>query len=144
MSEVDVRIRRARREGDLTAAAMIMATTDPWKRLGRTYNDTLSAVNDPAGEVYAAFVEEEVVGFVLIRMNMSLFRGYIQAFAVHENWRNRGIGTMLLEFAEERIFRESANVFLCVSSFNDSAQRLYLRRGYQRIGELKDLIVTGA
>ena len=55
----------------------------------------------------------------------------------------RGVGRRLLAFAEERIFRESPNVFLCVSSFNAGARRLYLRLGYELIGELKDYIVRG-
>lgn len=49
-----------------------------------------------------------------------------------------------MEFAEQRIFRDSPNVFICVSSFNDAARRLYERLGYQKVGELRDLIVPGA
>jgi ribosomal protein S18 acetylase RimI-like enzyme len=51
---------------------------------------------------------------------------------------------MLLEFAEERIFRESPNVFLFCSSFNHDAMRLYHRLGYERIGEIKDFVIAGA
>jgi len=40
--------------------------------------------------------------------------------------------------------RNSPNCFLCVSSFNTNAQRLYARLGYQRIGELTDFIIPGA
>ena len=40
-------------------------------------------------------------------------------------------------------FRESPNVFLCVSSFNKEAQRLYKRLGYRKVGELKDYVVKG-
>jgi RimJ/RimL family protein N-acetyltransferase len=46
-------------------------------------------------------------------------------------------------FAEERIFRETPNVFLLVSSFNHRARALYQRLGYEPIGELKDFIVPG-
>ena len=48
-----------------------------------------------------------------------------------------------MRFAEERIFTESPNVFLCVSSFNAEGERLYEREGYEMIGELKDYIVGG-
>jgi ribosomal-protein-alanine N-acetyltransferase len=34
-------------------------------------------------------------------------------------------------------------VFMCVSSFNDGARRLYQRLGYQVVGELTDYIVRG-
>lgn len=144
MSDHPVHIRRAVGESDASSAASIMSGTDPWKRLGRRYDDTFRIVSDPAAEVFVAVTaDEEVVGLVVIRM-LPVFKGYIQAIAVHDAWRNQGIGTMLLEFAEERIFRESPNVFLCCSSFNHDAMRLYHRLGYERIGEIKDFIIAGA
>jgi ribosomal protein S18 acetylase RimI-like enzyme len=48
-----------------------------------------------------------------------------------------------MAFAEERIFQEVPNVFLCVSSFNQEAQRFYARLGYEQVGELKDYVVRG-
>jgi len=144
MPDHPVHIRRAVGESDASSAASIMAATDPWKRLGRRYDDTFRIVTEPGAEVFVAVTaDEEVEGLVLIRM-MPVFKGYIQAIAVHESARNQGIGTMLLEFAEERIFRESPNVFLCCSSFNHDAMRLYHRLGYQRIGEIKDFVIAGA
>jgi ribosomal-protein-alanine N-acetyltransferase len=35
------------------------------------------------------------------------------------------------------------NVFICASSFNPGARRLYERLGYQVVGELPDYIVRG-
>jgi ribosomal protein S18 acetylase RimI-like enzyme len=58
--------------------------------------------------------------------------------------RNRGIGARLMTFAEERIFRESPNVFLCVTTFNTDAQRFYQRLGYRRIGVIEDFAIEGA
>ena len=58
-------------------------------------------------------------------------------------WRNRGIGTNLIRFAEKRILREAPNVFICVSSFNKGAERLYRRLGYEVVGELRDYVVAG-
>ena len=52
-------------------------------------------------------------------------------------------GTQLVEFAEQQIFRESPNVFLCVSAFNARARQFYARLGYESIGELKDYVVAG-
>lgn len=48
-----------------------------------------------------------------------------------------------MAFAEKRIFSETPNAFICVSSFNSSAQKLYERLGYEVIGELKDYIISG-
>jgi ribosomal-protein-alanine N-acetyltransferase len=55
----------------------------------------------------------------------------------------QGLGSKLVEFAEQRILRESPNIFMCVSSFNHDARRLYERLGYQVIGELTDYLVRG-
>src|SRR5437667_12285682 len=111
---------------EASACATIMACTDPWKRLGRTYDDTLKTVNSPS-EVYVAVDGEEVVGLVIVAMNIPLIKGYILGLAVKENYRGCGIGTRLLRFAEERVFRDTPNVFVCVSTFNTHAQRLYER-----------------
>ena len=69
--------------------------------------------------------------------------GYIQIVCVAPGYRDRGLGTRLITFGEERILRERPNVFLCVSSFNAGARRLYERLGYRRVGELEDFLVTG-
>jgi ribosomal protein S18 acetylase RimI-like enzyme len=48
-----------------------------------------------------------------------------------------------MKFAENRIFSESPNAFIMVSSFNQDAKRLYNRLGFETIGELKDYIIPG-
>ena len=40
----------------------------------------------------------------------------------------------MVRFAEERIFREFPNVFLCVSSINPRARQLYERNGFRTWG----------
>src|SRR6185295_393094 len=70
--------------------------------------------------------------------------GFIQTVCVDAVTRGSGLGTRLVAFAEERIFRQTPNVFLCVSSFNPRARALYERLGYEVIGELKDYIIEGA
>ena len=71
------------------------------------------------------------------------FTGYVQTICVRPDERSRGLGTRLLTWAEARIFRESPNVFLCVSTFNPAARRLYERLGYSAVGTLDDYIVRG-
>lgn len=119
-----------------------MAQSEPWITLRRGYDDALKLLTDPAKEVYVAVAGGEVAGFIILHLH-GPFSGYLQTIAVAPEWRNRGLGRKLIAFAEERIFRETPNVFLCVSSFNTAAQRLYLRLGYERVGELKDYIVQG-
>ncbi|MEP6801761.1 MAG: GNAT family N-acetyltransferase [Acidobacteriota bacterium] len=85
---------------------------------------------------------EVIAGFLILDMK-GAFAGYIQTVCVAPERRGAGIGSALVRHAEERVFRESRNVFLCVSSFNADARRLYERLGYERIGELRDYLVRG-
>jgi ribosomal protein S18 acetylase RimI-like enzyme len=124
------------------AAATIMATSEPWVTLGRTFDRCLATLRDENLERYAAIAEGEVVGFVLLSMR-GTFTGYIKSLGIREDCRSRGLGARLMAFAEERIFRETPNVFICVSSFNPRAKAFYERLGYEVVGPLRDFIVRG-
>ena len=137
-----IEIKKLSSEDEAHECAELMANSEPWITLKRGYEDSINTLTDPLKEVYLALVDGRITGFIIIIMKGS-FTGYIQTIGIKEAWRNKGIGTRLLEFAEERIFRESPNVFMCVSSFNTEAKRLYGRLGYEVIGELKDYIVSG-
>jgi ribosomal protein S18 acetylase RimI-like enzyme len=124
------------------ACAQLMANSEPWITLRRDYEFALKRLSDPTREVYTAMFEMTLAGFIVLNLRGPL-NGYIQTIGVMPESRNCGIGARMIAFAEERIFRESPNVFLCVSSFNAAAQRFYARLGYQRVGELKDYVVKG-
>lgn len=119
-----------------------MAASEPWITLGRTYDDSLKIVGDPSKEVYLAAHGDALVGFVILNMR-GAFVGYIQTLCVAPECRGKGIGSLLIKFAEQRILSETPNVFMCVSSFNKAAQRLYERLGYDVVGELRDYVVAG-
>jgi ribosomal protein S18 acetylase RimI-like enzyme len=135
-------IRELAQASEIETCARMMAGLEPWITLRRDYDDSVKRLTAPSKEVYLAIVDGEITGFILLNLN-GAFVGCIQTVCVAPSWRNKGIGTKLLTFAEERIFRETPNVFLCVSSFNQHAQRLYQRLGYEVIGELKNYIVSG-
>lgn len=122
--------------------ARLMAASEPWVTLGRSYDASLRMVQDPTREVYVAHAETGLAGFLILCMT-GAFVGYIQTILVHPDRRGQGLGSKLVEFAEQRILRESPNIFMCVSSFNHDARRLYERLGYRVIGELTDYIVQG-
>jgi ribosomal-protein-alanine N-acetyltransferase len=122
--------------------ARLMSSTDPWITLGRDFDSSLKVVSDPAREVYVAEDETGIAGFIVLSMT-GVLMGYIQTVLVAPDHQGKGIGSQLVAFAEERIFRDSPNAFLCVSSFNTNARRLYERLGYQYVGELTDFIVRG-
>ncbi len=139
---MDISIKALQSEQEIQQCAHLMANSEPWISLKRSYQDSLEILRNSEKEVYLALSNEKFAGFLILQMH-GAFRGYIQTVAVMPEYRGQGIGSQFLQFAEERIFRESPNVFMCVSSFNSQAQRLYARLGYEVIGELKDYIVTG-
>ena len=119
-----------------------MAESEPWITLGTGYERSLSLLSNDTRERYLARVTGVPAGFLVISMQ-GAFVGYIQLVGVAPEFRRRGVGRSLIEFAEKRIFRETPNVFICVSDFNREAQGFYAELGYQKIGELKDFIVAG-
>jgi ribosomal-protein-alanine N-acetyltransferase len=139
---MNIEINRLQQSGDAQWCAQLMSSSEPWITLGRTYDESLKIISDPAKEVYLATLEGRLAGFVIINMQ-GAFIGYIQTICIAHESRGKGIGSALVAFAEERILSETPNVFLCVSSFNSEARRLYERLGYAVIGELNDYIVTG-
>ena len=120
--------------------ARLMSSSEPWITLGRSYADSLERMRNSDKERYVARLGAVLAGFVVLNMQ-GAFVGYLQTICVSPEFRGRGIGTKLVEFAEKRIFAESPNVFLCVSSFNHEARRLYERLGYKMIGALGDYVV---
>ncbi len=138
-----VTVRPIAGDDEIRVCAEIMTTSDPWVTLGRTMEQAVRVLSDrEIQETYVAVNDGAVVGFVILIMK-GAFVGYIRTVAVHSDWRSRGLGRRLIWFAEERIFRDSPNVFLCVSSFNERARALYERLGYETVGELRDYIVRG-
>jgi len=140
-------IRRLSTDAEAWACAELMASSDPWRSLGRTLEQSYRIVRDPAREVYVALEpsassEPRVAGFIVLIMQ-GAFVGYIQSVVVRDDCRGRGLGTALIALAERRILRDTPNVFICASSFNAPARRLYERLGYTVVGELTDYIVRG-
>ena len=129
-------------EDEIRACARMMCSSEPWITLGRSFETSLAILRDPTREVYLARDGNGLAGFLILCMT-GAFVGYIQTICIDPRCRGHGIGSRLLEFAEQRIRRVSPNIFMCVSAFNVGARRLYQRHGYQTVGELTDYIVEG-
>ncbi len=129
-------------DDDAHRCAKLMSTSEPWLTIGRTYEESLELIRRPGREVHLAWDGDRFLGFIILVME-GAFVGYIQIVAVAPEARGSGVGTELVTFAEERIFARFPNVFLCVSSFNPRARKLYERLGYRLVGELKDYLVEG-
>src|SRR5579884_2271748 len=138
---MDIRPMSGEEEARICAA--MMASSEPWMTIGQTFDESLTKVSDPSQEVYVAADGAQILGFIIVMMR-GAFTGYIRTVCIDPSARGRGIGTQLVEFAEKRIFRDTPNVFLCVSSFNPRARALYERLGYEFVGELKNYLIDGA
>jgi ribosomal-protein-alanine N-acetyltransferase len=122
------------------ACAALMIASEPWITLRRSFASALEALQDPGKELYVVPDGHEVAAFVLLDLRGPL-AGYVQSICVRPERRGQGLGSALLAWAEQRIFRDSPNVFLCVSSFNTQARRLYERLGYALVGRFAGFIV---
>jgi len=138
----ELEIGRLNGDAEARACAAMMASSDPWVFFGRTFEQCLARVTNPAGEVWVAREDGVARGFIIIVMQ-GAFVGYIQVVCVAADARGSGVGSKLVAFAEQRIFAEFPNVFLCVSSINPRARELYERLGYKLVGELDDYLVRG-
>jgi ribosomal-protein-alanine N-acetyltransferase len=132
-------------DADRHWCARLMAESDPWMRLGRGYEECLAACQpDPGTLLFIARDGETACGFALMRERGVAGSPYLVSIGVAETYRGRGVGSRLLAHIEEYFRTRARHMFLCVSSFNDGARRLYERLGYVRVGELSDYIVDGA
>ena len=120
----------------------MMAASDPWMTLGMDAAACRAGFDGPCKEVFVAYSDSEPAGLAIMQVCGS-FDGYVQILFVPAAFQGRGFGKQLLAFCEERIFRRSPNVFICVSSFNTAARRFYETAGYSVVGVLKDFVKKG-
>ena len=68
--------------------------------------------------------------------------GHVLNIAVSQEWRGKGIGTMMMDELESRfILLETTQSFLEVRVSNIIAQKFYAHRGYFTSGRIKDYYV---
>jgi ribosomal protein S18 acetylase RimI-like enzyme len=122
--------------------ALMMSKTDPWITLGMNYEQCLKAFEGGCKEIYIVETDNIIAGFVIVQ-TCGTFSGYIQTICIDEEYRGRGFGKKLLQYCEERILKYSPNVFICVSSFNKGAIKLYYKFGFRLVGELDNFVKAG-
>ena len=126
---------------EASECAELMLSSEPWITLQLSPERAVSALTDPTREVHAIRDARGVAAFIILDMR-GLVAGYIQTLCVRADCRGQGLGSSLIRWAEERIFRDSPNAFICVSSFNPGARRLYERLGFEPVGVLRGFVVA--
>jgi ribosomal-protein-alanine N-acetyltransferase len=138
----DSAVERLTDAAGIAACARMMVESEPWLTLGLDLEVARRVLADPAREQFAICDANGVAGFIVLDMR-GLLAGYIQILCVRPDCRGQGLGSTLVRWAEGRIFRESPNAFICASSFNRGARRLYERLGFEPVGVLRELIIPG-
>lgn len=119
-----------------------MAASDPWLTLQLDAAYCRKAFEGVSKETWVITVNDATAGFVILQMAGS-FRGYIQTLFIAPEFQGKGLGHQLLDFCEAHIGKISPNIFICVSSFNEGARKLYESRGFEPVGVLKNFIRNG-
>lgn len=129
---------------EMDQAALLLSSSEPWITLGRTIEQCSLICHDPEYTLYFALSGDMPAGVILTDPRGIAGSPYIKSIAVFPEFRGQGIGTRLLEFAEDLYHGRSKHLFICVSSFNTGARRLYERFGFIALCEFKDYIIEGA
>lgn len=125
-------------------AATVMAGSEPWITLRRTIESCRRACGNADYPMYVARLGAQRAGFALVNRRGVVGSPYLATLAVAREHRERGIGSRLVEYVEDVFRPEALHLFICVSSFNPRAKRLYERLGYCQVGELPDYFIDGA
>ena len=131
-------------EPEREMASRLLASSEPWITLKITQEQCRKNCHDPEFLLYIASVGGKPGGIILIDPRGVAGSPYIKSIAVYPEFRGHGIGTKLLSFAEELFRHKSKHIFICVSSFNHQARKLYERFGFEALCEFKDYLIDGA
>ena len=138
----EIEIKRMGTPIEVEICNQMMISSEPWNTLRRGQHISSATLGEIDKEVYLAVQGGEVVGFTVLLLQ-GILVGTIQSVCVPPKNRRQGIGTLLIRFAEKRLFKDFDNVFILASSFNPGAQRLYQRLGYQVTDQFPDMLIPG-
>lgn len=109
-----------------------------YRRFRRLYKMAIDEAKAGRRIVLVAEVGGRIIGQIIIHLNRadSVATAYLYAFRVRPEWRNRGIGTRLIQEAESVLVRIGfRRALIAVAKDNPGARRLYERMGYSHLAE---------
>lgn len=130
---------------DRSGVIELLASSDPWKRLGYQANDwdQYFAPLPQGRDSYVVDQNGRVAGIVVVRRKF-LLGDYVELLGVADWARGKGLGGLLLAYVEASVFERVQNLFACVSDFNDQARHFYKKQGYEEIGPMPNLLIPGS
>jgi ribosomal protein S18 acetylase RimI-like enzyme len=130
---------------DMPALAAWMVEAPLWKRYSLTVEKAITNFQGGVSRrewLIVAESEQQPCGFAWGVPRGAFGRSpYVRLIGVHPDKAGAGIGAKLLDEIERMAATISDDVFLLVSDFNESAQRFYVRQGYEQIGAIPAYVV---
>lgn len=123
--------------------AKMMAASEPWLTLRRSYAQCCAVIFDPRFHVFIARDAGRPIAFAIVDPQGFAGAPYLKSIAVDQEHRGLGVGSALLRHVESE-YRSRGQLFLCVSSFNPRARALYQREGFTAVADLANFVVPGA
>jgi len=121
--------------------ALMLSNSEPWIRLSFSAASLANYLTreDPSLRRYAISDRDNLMGVICVRYPW--LRGpYIELLGLFPNCRGKGVGKQVLSWAETEARRESKNLWVLTSSFNQPAISFYQRQGFYLIGTIQGLV----
>lgn len=82
-------------------------------------------------KIFVAQCEKKIIGFILIEYYVDYV--YFHTMAVHKNYRNKGVGTLLFNVAEEDVKKNNIRIIEAMTEkSNKIVKDILKKRKYQR------------
>lgn len=105
----------------------------PTQNILNTFDEVTS--NSPYAKAYIIEHDGDIAGYALIAITYSNEAGgivvWVEEIFIKEKFRGLGLGSEFLSYVEQEFGDKAKRFRLEISHDNDSAQRLYERKGYE-------------
>ncbi|MBM3545006.1 MAG: GNAT family N-acetyltransferase [Alphaproteobacteria bacterium] len=133
------------RSEDCARLAQSIVAMAPWSVMNYPADDMRSFLEATSDTVIRYRLERRGEDGGIVSIRYPWLKGpYLELLALLPNFQGKGLGTRILRWLERETVRlEARNLWVCASSFNHDALRLYERHGFQRVATLPGLVVDG-
>lgn len=127
---LEVSIRRARLSDVDDIAKMYSNSIEYLDAESREWVEGIVRKRSRRARIYVATLNGRIIGFALVYKRRD--KAYIDALAVDQEYRGRGIGPCLLGYVEEVLLSEGVErIYLTVKNNNHRALGMYIKSGYR-------------